>query len=358
MRVDINETNNEAVKKDKKADKTSGEQPKPAKKESKKSPAASETKELTTTSDDKATKDTKDTKAASKKTTKSTDDQPKEAKQPKSASTKAKESQPAAAKTKKVKTIKVDILDDDDKTKKAKPSEMKLPTVRKIHVRVGYLVLATLLILIGAFFTKVALWEHNYLLAKEGSERMAPISNGTPLYETTEGEEVDEEEPSESEIQAYTVAPDKPRYLNIPSLRIHNTRIREIGVNNRGELATPASIFDIGWYTGSALPGERGTSVMDAHGGTQGVGIFKDLPRLKVGDIITIEMGDGRMFDYRVVDVVTKGIGDDANNYMSTAFSTPDGSNSSLTLITCTGDWSDRLRTYSQRLFVRAVLVQ
>lgn len=264
-----------------------------------------------------------------------------------------------ATKPKNAKTIKVNVLDEDDvKPKTAKKSEMKLPVVRKIHVRIGYFVFAVLLILAGTFFTKVAIWENNYLAAKEGSERAKPESHSETFYETVEGEEIDETKPTEHEIQAYTVAPEKPRFLTIPAVRIYNARITEIGVRANGELSTPSNIYNIGWYTGSSPPGERGTSVMDAHGGSQGVGVFKDLPKLKAGDTITVEMGDGRLFNYRVADVVTKQLGDEANDYMSTAFSSPQGNTPSLTLITCTGEWSQRLQTYMQRLFVRAVLEQ
>ena len=67
-------------------------------------------------------------------------------------------------------------------------------------------------------------------------------------------------------------------------------------------------------------------------------------------------MGDVRVFNYRVVDTAVKAIGDEANAYMATAFSTPDGSRSSLSIITCTGDYWQYSQTYSHRFFLRAVL--
>lgn len=363
MRVDIDELNQEEKKKTKKTNKmdnqnkteSTDQKPKEQAKDKKssKNTGTKETKDTKDVKDDKGNKNP-DEKSSPKnqdqtnaKSTKKDDNQKKQTK-------KSSTSKSTTSKTPRV--IEVTVLDDEKKPKPAKKSEMKLPVVRKIHVRIGYLIFAVFLILAGAFFTKVAIWENNYLAAKEGSERIPPESHSETFYETVDGEEVDETKPTEVEIQAYTVAPEKPRFLTIPSIRIYNARITEIGVRANGELSTPSNIYNIGWYNGSSLPGERGVSVMDAHGGSQGVGVFKDLPKLKPGDAITVEMGDGRLFTYRVADVVTKQIGDDANNYMSTAFSSPDGKTPSLTLITCTGEWSQRLQTYMQRLFVRAVL--
>lgn len=304
---------------------------------------------------EKATKTTP--KKSEKKIEVETVETPKKSETSKKSTKKTSSDKPAVKKdTKTIKTIKVAVLDDD--VKNEKPTKMKLPFFRRIHVKVSYLILGALVIVVGAFFAKVAIWEQIYLNAKEGQERPTPevVGGASGVYETPEGEEVDETEPTEQQIQEYNVAPDKPRYLSIPSIRVYRSRVVEIGVRGNGELGTPTNIYDTGWYNGSSLPGTRGTSVMDAHGGSMGVGVFRNLPKLHAGDKISVEMGDGRIFTYRVVDTALKNLGDDANNYMSTAFSSPDGSTPSLTLITCTGDYWLSQKTYSKRFFVRAVL--
>ena len=136
---------------------------------------------------------------------------------------------------------------------------------------------------------------------------------------------------------------------------IVNARIVEVGLKENQELATPVNIYDIGWYTGSDLPG-TGVSVMDAHGGNAGQGIFRTLPNIQTGAEIAVEMGDGRLYTYVVTDTATKALGDDANAYMNTAFTSPEPGTPSLTLITCTGDWWLQSQTYSHRFFVRALL--
>lgn len=245
-----------------------------------------------------------------------------------------------------------------EKTKKA-PRKMKLPVFRKLHIRPGYLALGGIVTILAIFFIRVALWENNYLTAMEGSERDVTTSaNDISVNESNESSDVDSTEPTEQELIEYVVAPDKPRYFTIPYLGIYNKRIVEIGLKGQGEMATPYNIYDIGWYTGSGsvLPGENGVSVMNAHGGDLGYGIFRSLPKLPVGETVKIEMGDGRVFTYRVVESVRKALGEEANQYMTNAFTPVSGASNTLTLITCTGDWLDREQTYSQRLFVKAVL--
>lgn len=230
---------------------------------------------------------------------------------------------------------------------------MELPAIRKKYFSpfaiVGVLVLALLI----AFFGRIALWEHSYYQEKEGSEREAPSS---VVSNTGEGEDYDESEPSEQEVAEYIVAPDKPRYFSIPSLGIHNSRVFEIGVNANGEMGTPYNIHDVGWYVNAAAIGSNGTAIINAHGGDMGYGIFRSLPNIQPGAEIIIEMGDGKIYKYKVVDKTTKKIGDDADQYMSTAFTSPTSGVGSVTLITCTGDWWLNSQTYSDRLFVRATL--
>ena len=175
---------------------------------------------------------------------------------------------------------------------------------RKIHIKPSYIILGVILTLLAAFCIRVAVWEHNYFARMEGSER---ASSGAYI----DGQDVDEEKPDSTAIAEYEVAPDKPRYLTIRSLGIINARIVEVGLKENQELATPVNIYDIGWYTGSDLPG-TGVSVMDAHGGNAGQGIFRTLPNIQTGAEIAVEMGDGRLYTYVVTDTATKALGDES----------------------------------------------
>ena len=204
-------------------------------------------------------------------------------------------------------------------------------------------------ILFLVFFVKVATFEDSYYREKEGSERAEAVA--------VETESLDEEKPTKTQIEEYKVAADQPRYLSIPKLNIDRARIIAVGVKASGELGTPNNIFDVGWYNASGKPGQGGVMVIDGHnGGPHVYGVFKDLPSLAAGDIIEIERGDGETFKYKVVENRTVELSE-ANNYMKTAFKSPETGKESLGLISCTGEWSQKQGTYLSRQFTRAVLV-
>ena len=209
--------------------------------------------------------------------------------------------------------------------------------------------IAIITILLAAFLVRVATFEKQYYSEKEGSERAVAIDMGDELVEV---------EPTEQEVVEYTVAADRPRYLSIDRLGISKARVLPMGINADGELSTPNNIFDVGWYYSSGKPGQGGTLLIDGHnGGPHVQGVFKDLPALGDGDIITIERGDGQIFQYSVVENKTVALSD-SNDYMATAMMSPMRGHESVTLISCTGEWSQAQGTYLSRQFVRAILVE
>jgi len=206
--------------------------------------------------------------------------------------------------------------------------------------------------LVLGFFIRVAVWEEAYYRGMEGTER-AVATEAEP-----EEEELVEVEPTVEEVQEYMVAPDRPRYLTIERLGIYNARIISVGINSKGELGTPNNIFDVGWYDASGKPGQGGTMLLDGHNGGPNVyGIFKELPVLEYGDVIQVERGDGKVFKYMVVENVAVSL-DESNMYMATAMRSPEAGRESVTIISCTGEWSAQRSTYLSRQFTRAVLTE
>ena len=223
---------------------------------------------------------------------------------------------------------------------------LKIKGWRKI---IKYTVWAVLAVLFVTFLVRVLVFENNYYSEKEGSERA-----GAVIQEDTD---LDETEPTEKEVAEYNVAPDRPRYLTVEKLGIKNARILPMGVNASGELDTPRNIFDVGWYEASGKPGQGGTLIIDGHNGGPHVhGVFKNLPDLVAGDIIKVERGDGTVFNYQVVENTTMALSD-SDTYMSTAARSPEPGVESVTLISCTGEWSQAQGTYLSRQFTRAILV-
>lgn len=211
---------------------------------------------------------------------------------------------------------------------------------------------AVLSILFLVFLIRVLVFENNYYNEKDGSERVV-VATETPVVE----EELIEEEPTHEEVKEYTVAPDRPRYLTIEKLGINKARILPMGVNANGELDTPRNIFDVGWYEASGKPGLGGTLIIDGHnGGPHVLGVFKHIPNLVDGDLIIVERGDGLIFKYRIVEN-KEVLLSEADAYMSTAARSPEPGRESVTLISCTGEWSQQQGTYLSRQFARAVLV-
>ncbi len=205
--------------------------------------------------------------------------------------------------------------------------------------------IAVILILI--FFIRVATWEHNYYNEKEGSDRAEPV--------VTESDAVDETPITEEQILEYTVPADYPRYLTISKLG-KRARVIVVGTLKNGEVGTPTNVHDVGWYNGSSRPGFGGKILIDGHnGGPSVAGVFKRLPELVPGDIVTIERGDGATFDYRVTESYAREIVQ-ANNEMRKVFQTTE--TETLVLITCTGEWDNANETYNSRQFVYAELVQ
>lgn len=229
---------------------------------------------------------------------------------------------------------------------------LKIKGWRKItKIAVG----ATLGLLLLIFFIRVVTFEDAYYREKEGSER-AEVAKTEETIVIEEPAELVEEEPTEYEVREYYVAPERPRYLTIEPLGIYNSRIRPVSINSNGELGTPNNIFDVGWYESSSLPGGGRTLLIDGHNGGPHVrGVFKNLPDLGIGEIIWIERGDGLLFKYIVTENVTKSL-DEANLYMVEAMKSPEPGKESVTLISCTGEWSSQRNTYLSRQFVRAVL--
>ena len=214
---------------------------------------------------------------------------------------------------------------------------------------VKWVIIGILVTIMAIFVIKTAIWEHQYYSEKEGSERAIAMDMGDELVEVA---------PTEDEVAEYTVPADRPRYLSIDRLGIKNARVLPMGINSAGELSTPNNIFDVGWYYDSGKPGQGGTLLIDGHnGGPHVQGVFKDLPALGEGDIIVIERGDGAIFRYSVVESMAVSLSD-SNDYMATAIKTPMTGKESITLISCTGEWSQAQGTYLSRQFVRGILVE
>lgn len=222
---------------------------------------------------------------------------------------------------------------------------LKIKSWRRIGKWAFWSVLA---LIFAVVLVRIATFEDYYYNSKEGSERAA-----APAPEIT----LVEEEVTPEEIEDYTVEEKSPRYLTVTKLGIEKARILPMGITTDGNLDTPNNIYDVGWFEASGKPGQGKTMIIDGHnGGPYALGVFKDLPTLLNGDIIEVERGDGKVFQYKVVESKAVPL-EDSDAYMAVASASPEIGRESVTLISCTGEWSEQRQTFLSRQFVRAVLV-
>ncbi|MGZ6004600.1 MAG: class F sortase [Candidatus Saccharimonadales bacterium] len=161
-----------------------------------------------------------------------------------------------------------------------------------------------------------------------------------------------ENKPSNEDLNNYSVAPDMPRLLEITKIKL-KSRVRPVGVKADNSLMAPDNIFDVGWYNGSAKPGQAGAAVIDGHvHGPTKPGVFIDLNQLDSGDKIQIERGDHKIIHYIVVK--TK-VYDISSIDMAAVMSSIAPGQNGLNLITCTGSIDSRTDSYTQRLVVFAM---
>lgn len=150
-------------------------------------------------------------------------------------------------------------------------------------------------------------------------------------------------------LAEYKVASDAPRLLTVESIGVR-ARILPMGVNPDNSLQAPINIYDSGWYTESAKPGQPGAAVVDAHAsGPTRMGLFAYLDTMQQGDRVQVERGDGTVLEYEVVAVETTAI--DAVD-MQKVLKPYGDATEGLNLITCTGQWLKDQRTYNQRAIV------
>lgn len=120
-------------------------------------------------------------------------------------------------------------------------------------------------------------------------------------------------------------------------------------------MPAPAGPLEVATYAFAAAPGEAGNFVVAGHVdfANYGAAVFYRLRELRPGDEVAATTGDGRVFVYRVSSVAAyeEATAPVAEILGPTAMAT-------MTLITCTGTFSQQAHAYDQRLVVRAERVE
>ncbi len=143
-----------------------------------------------------------------------------------------------------------------------------------------------------------------------------------------------------------------PRYLSVAKLDLQKARITPVSTTTDDRIEAPANIYDAGWYTKSAKPGEAGAVFIDAHvSGPHNPGIFSKLKSLRLGDGISIERGDGVTVKY-VVEYVEQISASEVD--MRKALNPYVAGKNGLNLMTCGGMFDKQTNQYQDRVIVYA----
>jgi sortase (surface protein transpeptidase) len=179
-------------------------------------------------------------------------------------------------------------------------------------------------------------------LAKKADDQ-ASVNGGSSVPSTVK--------PSAAAVNNYVVAPDLPRYIEIPQLKVR-ARVMQTGIRSDGSLGTPNNVYDTAWYTGSSRPGEPGAMLIDGHVSSWTTpGVFYGLSDLAPGTVIKIQRGDGKVFTYKIVKSHTYS---DDHVDMKAAMRPVNPDKPGLNLISCTGRVKPGTSEFDKRVIVFA----
>ncbi len=144
---------------------------------------------------------------------------------------------------------------------------------------------------------------------------------------------------------------DVPVALRIPAAHV-DANVQHVGLSWTGKIGVPNNYTDVAWYKYGPLPGAYGSAVMDGHvdNGFSFPAVFNELDQVRPGDEIVVVTAGGRELTFTVEDTHVYALHEVPIDQL---FTRTDAQR--LTLITCSGTWLDRDKTYDRRLVVYAV---
>ncbi|MBH1933338.1 class F sortase [Streptomyces sp. AV19] len=102
---------------------------------------------------------------------------------------------------------------------------------------------------------------------------------------------------------------DEPQRVRIPSLGVDSPliRVNTLGKDRSVQGPPPEQGMTAGWYSGGAIPGERGVAVIIGHRDDRDgrTAVFRKLDAVDEGTVIDVERGDGRVLHFVVTRTET-----------------------------------------------------
>ncbi|MFI6320766.1 class F sortase [Nonomuraea sp. NPDC050556] len=139
-----------------------------------------------------------------------------------------------------------------------------------------------------------------------------------------------------------------PESIDIPSIDLE-APLMKLGMTKDGEVELPPYEKPkvAGWYKHSAVPGDKGASVIIGHVDTKSApAVFYKLRQLRKGQLVKVERSDGKVAEYRVdsIEQVHKDAFPTRKVYVE------DG----LKLVTCGGTFDYTKHEYVDNIIVYA----
>ncbi|MGA5818900.1 class F sortase [Kitasatospora sp. NPDC094028] len=171
---------------------------------------------------------------------------------------------------------------------------------------------------------------------------------GSPVVriETSGHSAADAPPPPARSTPAPPVAASPPTRLLIPAAGV-DAPVSGLGLNPDGTVEVPAADHgdEVGWYRNGPTPGETGPAVLIGHYDTvRGPAVFRNVPKLKAGDLIRVRRADGGTVDFKVRTLIQA-----AKDRFPTEQVYGDTPAPALRLITCggrigaDGHWTDNI---------------
>ncbi|MEU0568404.1 class F sortase [Nonomuraea sp. NPDC005983] len=139
-----------------------------------------------------------------------------------------------------------------------------------------------------------------------------------------------------------------PESIDIPSIDVE-APLMKLGLSKDGEVELPPYEKPkmAGWFSGSAVPGEKGASVIVGHVDTKTApAVFFKLRQVRKGEIVKVERSDGKVVEYKVdsIEQVHK------DSFPAKRVYVDDG----LKLVTCGGKFDYAKGEYVDNIIVYA----
>ncbi len=149
-------------------------------------------------------------------------------------------------------------------------------------------------------------------------------------------------------VKAAEIKKGRPKKLEIAAIGL-KVNIVIVGADHDGRMSVPSDNKTVSWWKFGAIPGEMGSAVLAGHykleDGTPGV--FYDLNRVKVGDLINMADEFGAKQKFKVREIKIFKVEDFPLNEVYA-----NSGGKYLNLVTCAGNYLTKVKDYSHRLVI------